>query len=251
MTIDWITVSAQIINFLILVWLLKRFLYAPVIRAMDEREQRVTHRLKEANQREQLAEEQRKHYHQQQSELEQNRAQALKKASLEADSLKHSLLEDARAEVAEWRDKWQQQAMIERNTFLQSLQRRTANSVLTITRKVLHGLANTDLESQLIVTFIEKLNTLTQDQVDHLNQLDEPVKVVTSFALDKAQQDQVTMAICKKLAVETTPEFTVSPELVFGVQLNIAEQALSWNLASYLDDLNGEFDQALSRGHVG
>ncbi len=48
MAIDWITVSAQIVNFLILVWLLKHFLYQPIIRAMDRREQRVSERLNEA-----------------------------------------------------------------------------------------------------------------------------------------------------------------------------------------------------------
>ena len=38
MPIDWFTVVAQAINFLILVWLLKRFLYKPILHAIDERE---------------------------------------------------------------------------------------------------------------------------------------------------------------------------------------------------------------------
>jgi F-type H+-transporting ATPase subunit b len=38
MLIDWFTVAAQAINFLILVWLLKRFLYKPVLNAVDARE---------------------------------------------------------------------------------------------------------------------------------------------------------------------------------------------------------------------
>ena len=45
MDVDWITVSAQIVNFLILVWLLKRFLYRPVLNAMNRREQRIHQRL--------------------------------------------------------------------------------------------------------------------------------------------------------------------------------------------------------------
>ncbi len=48
MQIDWLTVIAQIVNFLILVWLLKRFLYQPVINAMDQREQRIAERLQKA-----------------------------------------------------------------------------------------------------------------------------------------------------------------------------------------------------------
>ena len=41
MLIDWFTVGAQVLNFLILVWLLKRFLYRPILHAIDAREQRI------------------------------------------------------------------------------------------------------------------------------------------------------------------------------------------------------------------
>ena len=47
MDVDWITVAAQIANFLVLVWLLKRFLYGPVILAMDERDARIAGELRE------------------------------------------------------------------------------------------------------------------------------------------------------------------------------------------------------------
>ena len=48
MLIDWFTVTFQIINFLILIALLKRFLYGPILRAMDERETTIAARLFEA-----------------------------------------------------------------------------------------------------------------------------------------------------------------------------------------------------------
>ena len=48
MAIDWFTVGAQVINFLVLVYLLKRFLYGPIIRAMDRREQAIIARLGDA-----------------------------------------------------------------------------------------------------------------------------------------------------------------------------------------------------------
>ena len=55
MLIDWFTVIAQIVNFLVLVYLLKRFLYKPIIKAMDGREQRIAGRLEEADKREEEA----------------------------------------------------------------------------------------------------------------------------------------------------------------------------------------------------
>ena len=49
MLIDWFTVGAQALNFLILVWLLKRFLYKPILHAIDEREKRIAKELADAD----------------------------------------------------------------------------------------------------------------------------------------------------------------------------------------------------------
>ncbi len=49
MLIDWFTVAAQVINFLVLVWLLKRFLYQPIIDAIDAREKRIAAELADAD----------------------------------------------------------------------------------------------------------------------------------------------------------------------------------------------------------
>ena len=48
MSVNWFTVAAQVVNFLILVWLLHRFLYGPIIAAMDRRERRIAERLQDA-----------------------------------------------------------------------------------------------------------------------------------------------------------------------------------------------------------
>ena len=48
MLVDWFTVAAQVVNFVILVWLLKRFLYQPILHAIDAREQRIALSLADA-----------------------------------------------------------------------------------------------------------------------------------------------------------------------------------------------------------
>ena len=48
MKINWFTVIAQVINFLILVWLLKKFLYKPILNAVNDREKKISDELKDA-----------------------------------------------------------------------------------------------------------------------------------------------------------------------------------------------------------
>ena len=56
MLINWFTVAAQIVNFLILAVLLKRFLYGPIVRAMAAREERIASEMAAAAQKRREAE---------------------------------------------------------------------------------------------------------------------------------------------------------------------------------------------------
>ncbi len=56
MSIDWITVVAQLLNFLVLVWLLKRFLYRPILDGIDAREVEISTRMAEATEARKKAE---------------------------------------------------------------------------------------------------------------------------------------------------------------------------------------------------
>ena len=64
MLIDWFTVIAQVVNFLILVWLLKRFLYRPILNAIDAREKRIAAKIADADAKEAEAQKQREEYQQ-------------------------------------------------------------------------------------------------------------------------------------------------------------------------------------------
>ena len=56
MLIDWFTVAAQALNFLVLVWLMKRFLYKPILHAIDEREKRIAAEMANADKKKAEAE---------------------------------------------------------------------------------------------------------------------------------------------------------------------------------------------------
>lgn len=77
MLIDWFTVIAQVLNFLILVWLLKRFLYKPILNAIDEREKRVAAELADADAKEAEAQKEKEEFKQKNEEFDQQRAALL------------------------------------------------------------------------------------------------------------------------------------------------------------------------------
>ena len=82
MLIDWFTVSAQAINFLILVWLLKRFLYRPVLAAIDAREKRIAQQLESAAKQQAEARAERDDFQRRSNALDQEREKILHAASV-------------------------------------------------------------------------------------------------------------------------------------------------------------------------
>src|ERR1700691_3995140 len=105
MLIDWFTVIAQAGNFLILVWLLKHFLYKPVLAAIDAREAKIAATLKEADAKKAEAQVERDNFKTQNDVLEANRAELLRKAADEANAERQRLLDGARQDAAALRSK--------------------------------------------------------------------------------------------------------------------------------------------------
>src|SRR5512147_2412030 len=96
MLIDWFTVGAQALNFLILVWLLKRFLYQPILHAIDAREKRIAAELADADAKKAEAQKERDAFQQKNEELDQQRDELLRKATDEAQTERQRLLDEAR-----------------------------------------------------------------------------------------------------------------------------------------------------------
>lgn len=246
MTIDWITVTAQIINFLLLVWLLKRFLYQPVMRAMERREQRIADHLNEAQGREQQADEQIRHYREQAEALSRQHDELLARAREEGEQEKMKLLDEAREEVEKNRVSWQRQVDEEKTEFLDNLRHQAADAIQLLARKALHDLADSELEARIMDTFIERMKTLDSDSCEALQQGNEAVHIRTAFELDSTARARLTRAVHEYLTDAVEVEYSESPELLCGIELSRGGQQLSWHLADYMDELAERVEAAFA-----
>src|ERR1700677_917919 len=129
MPIDWFTVVAQAINFLILVWLLKRFLYKPILHAIDEREKGIAGQLAEAEAKKAEAQKERDDFQHKNEAFDQERASLLKRAANEANAERQRLLDEARKDVESLRAKRQEALRSEQVNLRQEIIRRTQMEV--------------------------------------------------------------------------------------------------------------------------
>src|ERR1700722_12951920 len=99
MAISWFTIVAQVINFLILVWLLKRFLYKPILHAIDEREKGIASQLADAEAKKAEAHKEREDFQKTSEAFDKERAALLKKATGEANAERQRLLDGAQKDA--------------------------------------------------------------------------------------------------------------------------------------------------------
>ena len=96
MLIDWFTVGAQIVNFLILVWLLQHFLYKPILNAIDAREKRIAAELADADKKKAEAQKERTDFEDKNKAFDEQRIALLAKATDEAKAERGRLINQAK-----------------------------------------------------------------------------------------------------------------------------------------------------------
>lgn len=250
MLIDWFTVVAQIVNFLILVALLKHFLYGPIIKAMEQREQRIAQRLSEgAAMREEAQQEAERYRHQQQA-LETHREEWLARTQQQVEQERQALLAQAKAEVDALRTQWIEALQQEKQAFLQEFRQRASQQIAMTARRALGDLANTSLEEQIVETFIEQLHHLDDEQLQamRVSPLDSVHEVIvrSTFALSLAKQDQLVEAIRAQIAPAEV-KFETGSEPMCGIELRDRGYKIAWNLEQYLNQLEAETERALNK----
>jgi F-type H+-transporting ATPase subunit b len=244
--IDWFTIVAQIVNFVILVLLLRRFLYRPIVRAMEEREAAIASRVEEAERREREAEEEAKTWRLKNEELEGLRDELLHEAGQEAEEWRRELMQQARREVAGSRARWEQAIEEEQEAFLQELRQRTMWQVHNIARRALADLANTELEAHLADVFIRRLRADGHEDITRaLREAQEPLVIRTAFPSPPELQHKLREAIVDQAANDVELEFETVPDLVCGIELRAGDYRIAWSLDDYLGSLEQDLIQAL------
>lgn len=253
MNIDWFTFAAQIINFLVLVALLRWLLYGPIVRAMNEREEKIATRLKEAEQKREEAEQKVQEYEEKSSEIDHQRKELLEEAREEAHEEQQRLLKEAKHEIDRRRRQWQDALNREQDDFLADLRRQAGEMGLHAARRTLAQLADADLEQRMCDAFTSRLAQLDNEQRDeirqHFNNGEGEVIVRSAFDLGDNQCERIRDTIHNTFNTKANVFFAPSTDLICGLELDVGGYSFSWNVNDFLQDLEVEFSNRLKDKH--
>ncbi|HIK15493.1 MAG TPA: F0F1 ATP synthase subunit B [Leptolyngbyaceae cyanobacterium M33_DOE_097] len=251
MLINWFTVFAQVFNFLILVALLRWFLYQPILKVMQKRQTLIAERWQEAERLQAEAQQTLATYQHQQQELHQQQATWLAEARLAADQERQRLLAQVRQAIAEQRAAWQTELHQEQTAFLRTLRQNVIHQTYAIARQALKDLANADLEAQLVQVFCDRLRQLETPQhqaiAQALSQTNQPILIQSSFELPLALRQQVTEALRTQFEIAQPIEFVTTSDLFCGIEIKLAGQEIVWSFDTYLQTLEQRLSNALTQ----
>jgi F-type H+-transporting ATPase subunit b len=251
MHIDWFVLFCQIFNFLLLVYLLKRFLYGRIIKAMDDREAKIAARFAEAEELKVKATEAAELYDRRNQLLEEKSGQMLNEASVAAEAKRKELMEKVRTDVELIKVRWQDMLASEQEAFFQDLRQRAARQIYATARRALTDLADANLEERIIDEFIRRIQELDKEKSVQMRKAISGVgnKVIVQSAFDIPSQTQgrIEQALKKQITNGFTIRYDTEPEIVSGVELRVNGHKIAWSLNEYLETLVENLSETLQK----
>jgi F-type H+-transporting ATPase subunit b len=241
MLIDWFTVGAQVLNFLILVWLMKRFLYKPILNAIDAREKRIAAEIADANTKKSEAQKERDEFREKNEAFDQERAKLLDKAREEAKTEHQRLIDEARKAADALSAKRQETLSNDARNLNQAIARRTQDEVFAIARKALSDLASANVEERMSDVFTNRIRAMDGEAKaglgTALTTASEPALVRSAFDLPEEQRAAIQNAINETFSADVPLRFQTAPDLISGIELTTNGQKVAWSIADYLASL--------------
>jgi F-type H+-transporting ATPase subunit b len=246
---DLFTFIATIVNFIILVVLLRIFLYDRVLEAVRKRQEKIHAKWEDAEEEKRQAGEEKKRYARQAEELSEKEQAILKQTQLEAESRRKEILRDAKKEFEEKKEQWQRSLDRKEKSLTHVIRENITAEVVTLTKRIIGDLADADLQNKIAELFVRKLRNIDADEKAKIRQeLQEGEKriVNSSFALSREQKQNIrgALGLDKKAAIE----FTKKEDRVLGLELVSGDKVYAWHVDDYLDRVEKNILQTARKG---
>jgi F-type H+-transporting ATPase subunit b len=233
------------------VWLMKRFLYQPVLDAIAAREQKIADELADAASTKTKAHQQQAEFEKKNHDFDEQRAAMLSEAK-EAAKVERERLQVQAREAADAASAQRAKAQLaEAQQLHAEIAQQTQQQVFDISRRALGDLAGVSLEQRVCEVFIDRLQAIEGPALEKLGAAlkgasdAEPALLRSAFKLPDPQRAAIQTALDKSFGQTIPLKFETTPELVSGIELTAQGQKLAWSISDYLSALSSDLEAKL------
>lgn len=248
MEFDWTTFTLEIINFLILIWILKRFLYRPILDVIARRRAGIEKALADAKLIETEAISIKQQHEQHLAEWGEEKEAAQANLLEELASERERRMAALDAEIAEERQRRSVLDERHQHDFEHTVEEKGIAQGAAFSAKLLARVATPELEGRLYTLLLEDLrNMRVEDKRAVAEAAAAPglqLKVQSAFKLDESKRDELARVLAEATGKILPVEYHVNPELVAGFQVNVGPWILHANLRDELKFFSGALRHA-------
>lgn len=245
MQFDWWTLALQTINFLILVWLLHRFLYRPVLGIVDTRRAEIDAQYADARKAESEAQADLSRVEADRAGIASERAAALKSAADEAEAASAARLAKAEAD-AKALLKQTRASLARERTAAQAEARRSAIDIAVAMAQKLLDEFPPELRADAWLDRVEQyLASLSpESRADIAGQLNSggTLHIVSAVALPDSVRTKWRARLNRAFDAAPPIDFGVDPTLIAGVELHFPHAVLRFSWRSVLKTMQTEIE---------
>ncbi len=248
MNINWFEIIAQMINFFILLFLLHKLFYKPVIKAMDDRQQRLMDNQKKSEKNMKKADELIETYNHNLAELEKEKDRKLEMAKQEAQEKKESLMKGYREEAEQKRNDYLKEVADEQERFIQDLRAALGHNAVKIAEQILDSFSEEKLNEKVFDSFIKKVESIDEDTLkEDIESNDERIILISSETLSEAQRKTLEKALKEKVGTYKEIVYEVEDELIQGYELKLETLTVHTNVRKYLEEAEKNIQQIIGK----
>lgn len=245
MELSWSTFLLEIVNFLVLVWILKRFFYKPLQAVIARRQRGIERRLAEAEETQQQARQLQQQYEQRLAEWQSEGRQAREDLQREMRAERAKLEQELQESLQGQRQKAQTVERRQQREMRRQLEQRALEQGGQFAARLLQQGAGPELEQRLLELLLRSLDELPEEQRQSLRQplgeSAEVAEITSAFPLENSQRQQLEQVLREFLQRDIPCRYVENPELLAGVRIAVGP----WRLGASVGDELEAFAQVL------
>lgn len=246
MNFNWWTFTLQAANFLILVWLLQRFLFKPVKAIVARRKEEISRALSEATAEKQDLERLKQEIEKQRSQIGAERQKMIDEGRAQLSAEGQKVIEEARREAEKVSDQTLKRLDQERAAATDRLFERTVALATNLAERLLREVAVTSIEQPFLGRVIDYLDQMPPEERAKLLPQNgaSTLLVTTAHPLGIGEQSDWLEQLTKRLRADFSIKFDADPALIAGTVITFPHAILRFNwrdsLALALKELHGD-----------
>ena len=247
MQISLFEIIALIINFFVLLFLLQKMFYRPVMKIMEERQQKIEDSISNAERKNEEAQELIRTYEQKMSEIEKEKMEIMNEAVKEAGEYKRDLVEKYEKEAEVKKSAFMEDVREDREAIHAEIRTFMVKGTVDIARNLVDSFKREDLENYLFEALLERIRTFSEENPEGARREGGAFILISAGEVDERKKEQLEYVLQENRLETTSLELREDPSLVVGYMLKMPDYTIYSSISHFVDRKEEQLDHFLEQ----